>query len=102
VLEAEKEELRVMVEAVTEEIAEEEMATSVACRDKNEAAVERAHTRIVELEQQLQGKKAFAESLRSEVANTDAHLVTCSQTVEMLEAKVREMEGAHPNIIHSR
>ncbi|XP_051228342.1 uncharacterized protein [Lolium perenne] len=102
VLEAEKEELRVMVEAVTEEIAEEEMATSVACRDKNEAAVERAHTRIVELEQQLQGKKAFAESLRSEVANTDAHLVNCSHTVEMLEAKVREMEGAHPNIIHSR
>ncbi|KAK1670069.1 hypothetical protein QYE76_058228 [Lolium multiflorum] len=96
-LEAEKQELRVMIKTVTEEIAEEEMATAVACRDKNQAAVERAHTRIVELEQQLQGKKAFAESLRSEVANNDAHLVTCSHTVEMLEAKVREMEGAHPN-----
>jgi chromosome segregation ATPase len=94
VLEAEKQELRVMIKALTEEIAEEKMATAATCRDKNEAAVERAQTRIVELEQQLQGKKAFAESLRSEVANTDAHLVTCSQTVEMLEAKVREMEGA--------
>ncbi|TVU18039.1 hypothetical protein EJB05_34106, partial [Eragrostis curvula] len=91
-LEAEKTDLSVKIEALVKEKAEE-AANCTACCEDNDEALERANTRIVELERQLQDKKAFAESLMLEVANADAHLKTCNQRVDKLEAKVRDMEG---------
>lgn len=94
VLEAQNEELRAKIGPLAEEMAEEEMATAAACKKNSEGAVERANIRILELERQLQGKKAFTDSLSSEVANTEAHLRTCGQSVDKLEAKVLEI-GVH-------
>ncbi|TVU18047.1 hypothetical protein EJB05_34114, partial [Eragrostis curvula] len=91
-LEAEKMELSVKIEALVKEKAEETANCAACCKD-NDEALERANTRIVELERQLQDKKAFAESLMLEVDNADAHLKTCSQRIDKLEAKVRDMEG---------
>lgn len=93
-LQAERNELLAKCEALAKE--KEELALSTeSCtgsKEKDEA-LERANTRIAELERQFQDKKAFADSLLSEVANADAHLKTCGQRVDMLESKVREMEG---------
>ncbi|XP_062217621.1 uncharacterized protein LOC133917782 [Phragmites australis] len=78
-LEAEKKDLRVKLEALAKE--KEEMTVSAAncaAGKENDEALERANTRIAELERQLQDKKAFADSPLSEVANADAHLKACS------------------------
>ena len=96
-LEAEKEELRVKIATLAEEKASEETETAMVvgdCAASKQEALERANTRIRELERQLQDKKVFADSLLSEVANTDAHIKTCGQRVDMLEVKVRELENA--------
>lgn len=92
-LEVEKKELLVKREALTK--GKMELAVSAercAAVKENDEALERANTWIAELERQLHDKKAFADSLRSEVANTDVHLKTCGQRVDILETKVREME----------
>ncbi|KAK1670079.1 hypothetical protein QYE76_058238 [Lolium multiflorum] len=93
-LEAQKNALLVKIEALAKE--KEEMALSAqncpAVKESDEA-LQRANTRIVELEKQLRDKKAFAENVMSELNNAEDHLKTCGQRVDMLEAKVREMEG---------
>jgi hypothetical protein len=93
-LEAEKNAHLVKIEALAKE--KEEIALSAencpAVKESDEA-LQRANTRIVELEKQLRDKKAFAENVMSELNNAEDHLKTCGQRVDMLEDKVREMEG---------
>ena len=79
--------------ALWRRLKEARRIAALRAEQESDEALQRANTRIVELEKQLRDKKAFAENVMSELNNTEDHLKTCGQRVDMLEDKVREMEG---------